>query len=637
MSLIKQLWIAIALVMTLAFGVSMVVSVLSARHYLEQQLQVKNIDNATALALSLTQLPKDPVTVELQVAAQFDAGHYRFIRITAPSGKTLVERVASSTEQWAPGWFVQLIPIHTTPGQALVQDGWIQYGTLTLASQDVYAYKSLWEGTLELLLWFVLGSVVTGIVGTQLVRIITRPLGEVVDQAQAIAERRFLTIPEPRTPELKSVARAMNDMVGRLKAMFNEEAARLETLRQKVNRDAVTGLSSREYFLSHLREALQGDQFGSVGSLVMVRLLDLNELNTRLGRQQADALLKDVGTALYNSGNGRLGQRAGRVKGAEFAIVCPTFETAEAAATDIHEKLTQDVLPKWIDKVPDLFHISAVRYHREQNMGELLARADETLAQAASKGPNSWQAVEDSTTKAAVPAEQWRTLLTEAVNGGRLALSFFPVMSGDGASALHREGVIRLQVDAQGTLLTAGDFMPMAAQLNLTAPIDLGVVKLAIEHLRTSAGDIAVNLSAETVGDFHFRNELTQLLKAYPEVCKRLLFEVPEYGVFRQFDAFRDLARNLKQLGCRVGVEYFGQRFADSDKLADLGLDYIKVHPSYIRGIAENPGNQEFLKGLCKVAHAIGITVVALGVENKDDLPLLASLGFDGATGPGIK
>jgi EAL domain-containing protein (putative c-di-GMP-specific phosphodiesterase class I) len=127
------------------------------------------------------------------------------------------------------------------------------------------------------------------------------------------------------------------------------------------------------------------------------------------------------------------------------------------------------------------------------------------------------------------------------------------------------------------------------------------------------------------------------LLKTYPQVCKRLLFEVPEYGVFRQFDAFRDLTRNLKQMGCRVGVEYFGQRFAQSDQLADLGLDYIKVHPSYIRGLSDNPGNQEFLRGLCKVAHAIGITVLALGVENKDDLPLLAVLGFDGATGPGIK
>ncbi|MBK9440473.1 MAG: EAL domain-containing protein [Comamonadaceae bacterium] len=637
MSLIKQLWMAIALVMTLAFGVSMVVSVLSARHYLEQQLQLKNIDNATALALSLTQLPKDEVTVELQVAAQFDAGHYRFIRITSPKGKVLIERVAASQALGAPAWFVRLIPIHAEPGQALVQDGWIQYGTLSLASQDVYAYKSLWDGMLELLISFVLGSLLTGAVGTQLMRYITRPLSEVVNQAHAITERRFVTIEVPGTPELKSVASAMNDMVGRLKAMFNEEAARLDALRKKVNRDAVTGLSSREYFLSHLREALQGDQFGSSGSLVMVRLLDLNELNARLGRQKADALLKDVGTELYASGHGRMGQRAGRVKGAEFAIVCPSFETAQDAAIDIFERLNQNVLPKWFDQVPDLFHVSAVRYHRDQNMGELLSSVDEALAQAANKGANTWHAVEDGRNKVAVPAEQWRTLLTEAVSGGRLALSFFPVMSGDGASPLHSEGVIRLQTDVPGTLMTAGDFMPMAAQLNLTAPIDLGVVKLAIEHLRTSLGDIAVNLSAETIADFHFRNELTQLLKAYPEVCKRLLFEVPEYGVFRQFDAFCDLARNLKQLGCRVGIEYFGQRFAESDKLADLGLDYIKVHPSYISDLASNPGNQEFLKGLCNMAHALGITVLALGVRDKADLPLLALLGFDGATGPGIR
>jgi diguanylate cyclase (GGDEF)-like protein len=443
-------------------------------------------------------------------------------------------------------------------------------------------------------------------------------------------------IPEPRTPELKALARGMNDMVGRLKTMFNEESARLETLRKKVNRDSVTGLSSREYFLSHLREVLTGDQFGGSGSLVMVRLLDLNELNTVLGRQGADALLKEVGTELYDSGNGRIGQRAGRVKGAEFAVVCPSHATAEEAAKDIYDRLYNTVLPKWKDKVPDLFHVGAVRYARDQSIGSLLSSVDEALAKAASKGSNSYFALDDANAKPAIAAETWRTLLTEAVDGGRLALSFYPVMSGDGKSSLHRESVIRLKIDDAGTLMTAGDFMPMAAQLNLTAPLDLGVVKMAIEYLQTSSGDVAVNLSAETIADFHFRNELAKLLKAYPEVCKRLLFEVPEYGVFRQFDAFRDLARTLKSLGCRIGVEYFGQRFAESDKLADLALDYIKVHPSYVRGIADNPGNQEFLMGLCKVAHAIGITVVALGVEKQEDLALLAKLGFDGATGPGI-
>jgi len=115
MSLIKQLWAAIILVMAMAFAASTVTSVWSARQYLQQQLQVKNIDNATALALSLTQLPKDPVMVELQVSAQFDAGHYRFIRIVSPTGETLVERVAEGQAAGAPAWFVRLIPIVAQP------------------------------------------------------------------------------------------------------------------------------------------------------------------------------------------------------------------------------------------------------------------------------------------------------------------------------------------------------------------------------------------------------------------------------------------------------------------------------------------------------------------------------------------
>jgi len=636
MSLVKQLWIAIAVVMTIAFGGSLIVSVLSARGYLEQQLQVKNIDNATSLALSLTQLEKDPVTVELLVSAQFDAGHYRFIRVVSPTDQTLVERVYEGPFQGAPQWFAKLIPIRVEPGQALIQDGWSQFGTVSLASHEQYVYKSLWEGTLELLLWFVLGSALTGFLGTFAVRVITRPLGDVVGQARAIAERRFLTVDEPRTPELRAVTQAMNAMVERLKAMFAEESARLENLRKKVNRDPVTGIANRDYFLSQLREVLTGELHGSVGSLVVVRLAYLNDLNARFGRQRADQLLKDLAQVLFHSGDNHPGQRAGRLKGGEFAVVCPTYTSPSAAARDIYDRLCQQWLPHWEPEFSDLFHMAAVGYVRNQSVGDLLTRADEALAKAQAKGPNHWFAEDHADTKPSMPAEKWRTLLTEAVQGGQLSLAFFPVVRDGAQKPLHQEGVIRLQMDTAGQLLSAGDFMPMAANLNLTAPIDLGVVKLAIEHLQHSAGDVAVNLSAETVADFGFRNQLVQLLQGYPQLCPRLLFEVPEYGVFRQFDAFRDLTRALKGLGCRVGIEYFGQRFAESDKLSTLGLDYIKVHPGYVRGISENPGNQEFLKGLCAMAHALGITVIALGVENKDDLPLLAQLGFDGATGPGV-
>ena len=636
MSLMRQLWLAVIISTLLAFVGSLSISIWSARSYIVEQLARKNSDTANSLALAMTQQEKDPVNIELQVTALFDTGFYQEISVTDPLGQIIVQRQQQRIEDDStPAWFVSLFSIPSRPGLAQVSDGWKQYATVTVVSHSQFAYQALWTQVATLLTWFGIGGSLLGALGMLVLRTIGRSLNDVVKQADALGERRFISVPEPSPPELRAVTRAMNAMVERLKAMFAEEASRLDTLRKKVNRDAVTGLSSREYFLSHLREIVSGESFGSVGTLVMVRLADIGQLNAKLGHQRTDALLKSLGSVLYESGNNRGGQRAGRVKGGEFAIVCPTIDDPVEAAKEMHALIVANWLPQWIDEVPDLFHLSAVQYQRGQNIGSLLTRADEALARAEGLGANSYFA-DEGKNQFSIPAEQWRTLLTEAVDGGQLSLAFYPVIRGGDGMALHQEGVIRLQPGNEGALLSAGDFMPMAAKLNLTAPIDLGVVKLAIEHLQRGSGDIAVNLSAETIADFSFRNQLVQLLKNYPEMCPRLLFEVPEYGAFREFDAFCDLTRTLKESGCRVGIEYFGQRFAESDKLATLGLDYLKVHPSYIRDIQNNAGNQEFLMGLCRVAHGLGIEVFALGVESKDDLPLLASLGFDGATGPAI-
>jgi len=419
MSLVKQLWLAIVLVLALAFGGSLMVNVLSARAYLQQQLQIKNIDNATSLALALTQLDKDPMTVELLVSAQFDTGHYRFIRIVSPTGQTLVERVFEGELLGAPQWFARLIPIEAEPGQALVQDGWRQFGTVVLASHEQFAYKNLWQGTLDLLLWFVLGSLLTGLVGSYALRVITRPLGAVVQQAQAISERRFLTQPEPRTLEMRVLSRAMNDMAGRIQAMFADESARLDALSKRVNLDPVTGLANREHFLSYLREVLDAEQFGSSGSLVLVRLAHLNELNAKFGHQRADQLLRAFGNVLHGYDQENPGQRSGRVKGGEFAVVCPTLASPIESAQLLYERLWRDWLPDWEPEFTDLFHLAAVPYARPQSVTDLLTRADQALARARTKGPNRWHADKsEGGGQFALPAERWRTLLTEAVQGG---------------------------------------------------------------------------------------------------------------------------------------------------------------------------------------------------------------------------
>jgi diguanylate cyclase (GGDEF)-like protein len=637
MSLFRRIWLTIIGLTLAAFIGSLLVNVLNARSYLEKQLTLKNMDNATALALSMSQIAeKDPVTIELLVAAQFDTGHYQEIRLADPSGQVMVERrQEKDAEPGAPAWFVALLPIEAQPGVAHIQDGWKQFGTITLASQSRFAYQDLWRGTLELSGWFLVGGILAGILASLMLRLVTRPLDAVVEQAQAIAERRFVTVAVPEVPELKSVVQAMNAMVQRVRQMFADEATRLDALRRQVNLDSITGLPNREFFISRLREALGSEEAAPTGVLAFVRLSDLNEINRQLGHAGTDELLRRVAAVLTETHPGHSDWQPARVRGPDFALLAAGAGSAVAQAEALARALQDKVAPAY-PAIANLFHVAAVSYRRGDGLDVLLPAADSALAAAENKGPNSWHAVDQEGVRPlAASGEAWRNLLSDALSEQRLRLARYPVVNAAG-DTLHSESVVRLQAERDGPWLSAGDFMPMAVRLNLAAPLDLQVVRLALDGLEASPGDVAVNLSADTIADWGFRNSLVELLGKHPALCRRLWIEVPESGAFRQLDAFRDLCRTLKGLGCRIGVEHFGQRFGEIAKLSDLGLDYLKVDGSFVAGIDANAGNQEFLRGLCNMAHAIGVSVIAEGVRSQAELAALPGLGFDGVTGPAV-
>ena len=143
MSMYRQLWLAIIVSMLLALVGSLLASLLSARSYLEQQLSMKNADNASALALSLSQQNPDRVALELTVAALFDSGHYEWIRINDPNGKLIIERVAAQGDQGAPAWFVDQLPIRAEPGEAQITNGWTQLGSVTLLSHSRFSPRAV--------------------------------------------------------------------------------------------------------------------------------------------------------------------------------------------------------------------------------------------------------------------------------------------------------------------------------------------------------------------------------------------------------------------------------------------------------------------------------------------------------------
>lgn len=635
MSIYRQFWLAIIGLTALAFVGSFVVSLFTARAYIEQQLFMKNVDNASSLALVLSQMPdKDPVTVELLISSQFDTGHYQEILLTDPNHQAMAERRYAGSEIGAPDWFVKLFPIQAAAGIAQVQDGWRQFGTLKVVSHTRFAYAELWRGSSRLAAWFLGAGLFAGLLGNVLLRWLFRPLNRVVEQAEAIQERRFVTVEEPSTRELRAVVVAMNAMVERLKSIFSEEAGRLDELRRKVNHDALTDLPNREYFLAQLRSRLgeTNTRAATEGSLALIRITHLETINSQLGRQRTDALLQDVARCLKQVLADSPEGLAARLNGADFALLASGEIRPADLVSGIESALVKDLHARW-PELEDCFHAGVVTYRKDDSPGDLLASADKALAFAEQQGPNAIHLLHANRGTASQRSQEtWRQALSDALRDGRIKVERYPVLAA-GNRPLHQEAAARVQLDPQGPWLSAGDFMPMALRLKLSSNVDMDVIQIALDHLESEGTEIAVNLSAETIADWQFTDALVTLLERSPDKRRRLWIEVPEYGAFRNFDAFRSFCTRLDPLGCKLGIEHFGQHFSDIARLAELGLDYLKVDSSYVRGIDSNPGNQEFLRGLCRVAHNAGVLVIGEGVASEPELTTLMTLGFDGATG----
>ncbi|MDD4880807.1 MAG: LapD/MoxY N-terminal periplasmic domain-containing protein [Gallionellaceae bacterium] len=636
MSIYRQFWLAIVGLTILAFAGSFVVSLYTARNYIEQQLYMKNVDNAASLALVLSQLPdKDPVMVELMISSQFDTGHYQEIVLSDPSHKVMIERHYTGDTTGAPAWFVRMFPIKAAAGTALVQDGWKQFGSIKLVSHSRFAYQELWRGIQHLAAWFLLAGALAGLLGTVILRFVFKPLNRVVEQAEAIQDRRFISVEEPRTPELRSVVVAMNAMVSRLKAIFAVEAARLDELRRQINHDSLTDLPNREFFMTQLREQLTAEEAATEGSLALIRISHLDQINSSLGHQLTDRLIQDVASVLKAFADEHGDGFPARLNGADFILLTSGDHDPHALASALQQALESGLVPKW-SQVEELFHIGVTGYKHGEELRDELAGVDKALAVAETKGVNAVHVLSAELSKTDHrSAESWRHELSEAIHDGRIRLERYPVLAASD-QPMHQESAARMQLDPMGPWLTAGDFMPMALRLRLSSAVDMDVVQIALDHLDQGVQEIAVNLSADTIADWRFNDELIALLNRNPDKSKRLWIEVPEYGAFRNFDAFRSFCYHLAPLGCKLGIEHFGHHFGEIARLAELGLDYLKIDSNYIRGIDGNAGNQEFLSGLCRVAHNVGLLVIAEGVISEAELNSLMELGFDGATGQEI-
>lgn len=630
MSLIRQLWLLLlATVMVGVLG-SALVTVGSARGYLETQLRLKNSDNAQALALTLSQQNGDLALAELAISAQFDTGFYERISLRGPDGQMLFERRGTAESTQVPTWFEGLVPIESLPGVAQVSDGWRSLGTLEVVSASSFALDDLWRGSLRSAGWLILIGLLAGALGSLVLRRIRAPLQATVDQARAIVERRFVTVPEPRVPELSQLSRAMNAMVQRLQAMLGEQGAQLEALRQQAQTDPLTGLSNRGHFLAQLGSMLAREDTPRSGALLLVRVHDLAGRNRDAGHAATDALLQTLALSLRTAAAAGAPLMAGRLNGADFAVQAADADAARVA-TALQATLRTALKP-WVDV---RVAIGAVPWRSGASVAALMLAADAALVRAETQDGYGL-AVDDppaASPESAIGESGWRQLLWRSLERGDAQLGSYPVIGRDGR-LLHLESPLRLRLHEGGAFEPAARWLPWALRSQFSARTDLLAVRLALEQIAVDEQPRGVNLAADSLGDSGFLVGLRSLVAAHGEAARALWLEVGERAAIEQLPVLRDLGQHLRPLGVQLGLEHAGERLARIERLYEAGLDYVKLDGALVSGVALDGARADFVRGLVWTLHGLEIRVLAEGVADAADARSLWACGLDGITGP---
>jgi diguanylate cyclase (GGDEF)-like protein len=636
MSLIRQIWSLLLVTLLLAFFGSFAVWMMSARGYLETQLSIKNGDNAQSLALTLSQQKGDLMSMELALAAMFDTGYYQRVTLKDTGGRVVFNREAENKvlRDAAPAWFIEWIPVESSPGVAQISDGWRALGSVEVVSHSGFAHNQLWQGSMKTAGWLIALGTLAGLVAALGVRAIRAPLEATVDQAQALMERRFVTVAEPKVPELARLSRAMNAVVVRLKGVFEEQSGQVEMLRQQAHCDPLTGLSHRRHFMAQLGAALANDEGSGSGVVYLIRLVDLAGINRLLGHRTTDALLQRLARTLTEVSTGLSGAAMGRLNGGDFGVCLTSADVPLPQAEHYADAMRRAFAEQ---AVTATVVVGAVHWTRGMPLQQVLAAADSALARAESRGHFAVELADEPHADMTVLGEdEWRRRLASALAERRVQLMRYPVVDRQ-LMLIHHECPLRLQLDPSGEFEAAARWLPMALRSGLISQIDETAVVLALEQIAQDHQDRGVNLSPASLADSNFIPRLRAHLAASPEAARRLWLEVAESAAVERFELVRELCKQLRPLGARIGLEHAGERLARIEFLFEAGLDYIKLDASVVQGVAQDGSRAAYVSATVGMLHGLGLLVYAEGVSESADILALRQAGVDGVTGPAVR
>ncbi len=629
--------VILGLFLILALG-SVIAGVKQSRYGVQQQLQGQANDLASSLAFSLSASEAQGNRAMQKVAIErlFASRSVQSIVFRDASGEPVVARGRALGEVSVPRWFLRTLSLSAPSAQSrVIVDGKF-VGVVDLQLDTDAVVRSLWGMIRGLLLLLGFVCCVCLLLVGPVLNSALRPLKRIERQVDAVSRREFSVQGQlPRERELRGLAMAINRMVFKVRAMFQEQLEIAEGLHRQAHIDDVTGLSNRRDFDARFEAYLNSESAGGAGAIFLLQLSDFYKFNQAYGRLAGDACLQQVADHFMELLAGFPGVAVSRRAGADFAAFLPGLSVNEIRA--LAEQLYQRVAASG-----DLQKSTAVNVHLGvvyspvvTLQSRLLPEADATLALAQQMSANGWQVrvLEEQEDLVVRDAAQWRVYLQRALSDENVMMHFQPVRKRTNKCLMHLEVLCRIQDGDQ--LLSAGEFWPWVERHQLQSDFD----RLMLEKIREMglkyANDLkfSINVSTYSVQDISFIDWLVGFLKENPNFSRRLILEFSELVVQRTDHSIGLLFDRLRELGVTLCMSGFGLGGASFSYLNSLPVTYLKITSETVRGLDSNKDNQFFVKSLLQISRECDIEMLAEGVETELELHQLSVIGVDGVQG----
>jgi len=216
-----------------------------------------------------------------------------------------------------------------------------------------------------------------------------------------------------------------------------------------------------------------------------------------------------------------------------------------------------------------------------------------------------------------------------ALNDDRLVFAYQPIISAKTRLPVHHECLLRM-IRTDGTVATAGQFIPAAEQLGLVRLVDRHALEMTVAQLHAHPKvTLAVNVSGTTAGDPSWLQSFVNYVRANHQVAERMIVELTETAALHAFEESARFISNLREMGCRVAIDDFGAGYTSFRNLQMLRVDTVKIDGSYVKGLESSPDNQIFVRTLVELARNFKLKTVAEWVSSDGEAALLESFGID--------